>query len=38
MNAASAFKAIMASEADSFDPNLNLYSVSQDYTCWQATT
>lgn len=38
MNAATAFKAIMDGESDLFDPEINLYRVSQSYSCWQATT
>jgi hypothetical protein len=38
MNAATAFKAIMDGESDLFDSEINLYRVSQSYSCWQATT
>jgi hypothetical protein len=38
MSSATAFKAVMESETDEMDPELNIYRVSQDYSCWQATT
>lgn len=34
MNGASAFKAILINDLDGYDPDINLYVVSQDYSCW----
>jgi hypothetical protein len=38
MDVAIAFRATLESEEDTLDPEMNLYRVSQDYSCWQETT
>ena len=38
MDAATAFNALMVSDIDGFDPDTNLYMVSQDFSCWDVTT
>lgn len=38
MDAATAFKALMASDIDGYDPDTGLYMVSQDFSCWDITT
>jgi len=34
MNGAGTFKSVLTNELDGFDPEINLYVVSQDYSCW----
>lgn len=34
MNGAGTFKSILTNEMDIYEPELNIYAVSQDYSCW----
>lgn len=34
MNGAAAFKSLLVNELDGYDPDVSLYVVSQDYSCW----
>jgi hypothetical protein len=34
MNAATTFKCVLTNELDGFDPEIQLYVISQDYSCW----
>lgn len=38
LNGATAFKALLVSDLDGFDPDVNLYVAAQDYSCWDVTT
>jgi len=38
MDAASLFRCILTNELDGYDPDISLYVVSQDYSCWNLET
>jgi hypothetical protein len=38
MNTATAFKAVQLSDQDMFEPDLEIYRVSMDFSCWFAST
>ena len=38
MDASTSYKAVLEMEQDTFEPEVELYRVIQDYSCWQATT
>lgn len=38
MDASTSFKAVLEMEMDTYEPEVELFRVMQDYSCWQATT
>lgn len=36
MNAATTYKSVLTNELDGYDPDVGLYVVSQDFSCWGA--
>ena len=38
MDSSTSYEAVLEMEMDSYEPEVELYRVMQDYSCWQATT